>query len=179
VIDYNGHYFDAGVANSLSAQRGASMGYIESNLLPDESIAYKARLHGIVFWKPVALTVLGIIFLVIQPIIGSIVVAIGLLALIPPLVNYTTSEFGATNKRVIIKVGLIRRRTLELLLRHVEAILVDQSVMGRILNYGSVTLTGTGGVRETFGNISNPLEFRRRVQGEAAKDLPARDALPQ
>jgi hypothetical protein len=107
------------------------MGYIESNLLPDENIAYKARLHGIVFWKPVALTVLGIIFLVIQPIIGSIVVAIGLLALIPPFVNYTTSEFGATNKRVIIKVGLIRRRTLELLLRHVEAILVDQSVMGK------------------------------------------------
>lgn len=49
--------------------------------------------------------------------------------------------------------------------------------MGRIRNYGSVTLTGTGGVTETFGNISNPLEFRRRVQGEAAKELPARDAL--
>ena len=59
----------------------------------------------------------------------------------------------------------------------VEAILVDQSVMGKILNYGSLTLTGTGGVTETFGNISNPLEFRRRVQGEAAKELPARDAL--
>lgn len=79
----------------------------------------------------------------------------------------------------MIKVGLIRRRTLELLLRHVEAILVDQTVIGRILNYGSVTLTGTGGVRETFGNISQPLDFRRRVQGEAAKDSPARDALPE
>ena len=80
---------------------------------------------------------------------------------------------------MFIKIGFLRRRTLDLFLRLVEAILVDQSVMGRILNYGSVTLTGTGGVRETFGNISNPLEFRRRVQGEAAKDLPIRDALPQ
>jgi len=105
--------------------------------------------------------------------------AIGLIALIPPVIDYTTSEFGVTDKRVIIKIGLIRRRTLELLLRHVEAILVDQSVMGRMLNYGSVTLTGTGGVRETFDNISNPLEFRRRVQGEAAKDSPIRDPLPQ
>jgi hypothetical protein len=43
------------------------------------------------------------------------------------------------------------------LLRHVEAILVDQSVTGRMLNYGSATLTGTGGVRETVDNISNPL----------------------
>lgn len=155
------------------------MGYIEANLLPDEQIIYKAKLHGIIFWKPCALIVLGVVCLLILPIAGLIGLAIGLIALISPVIDYATSEFGVTNKRVIIKVGLIRRRTLELLLRHVEAILVDQSVMGRILNYGSVTLTGTGGVRETFGNISNPLEFRRRVQGEAAKDLPARDAVPQ
>ena len=101
-------------------------------------------------------------------IIAAVVVAIGVLAFLSPLVDYITSEFGVTNKRVITKVGLLRRRTLELLLRHVEAISVDQSVSGRILNYGSVTLTGTGGVREVFDNISKPLEFRRRIQGEAS-----------
>jgi hypothetical protein len=41
-------------------------------------------------------------------------------------------------------------------------------VLGRMLNYGSITLTGTGGVKELFDNISNPLEFRRRIQGEAS-----------
>jgi uncharacterized membrane protein YdbT with pleckstrin-like domain len=69
---------------------------------------------------------------------------------------------------VIIKVGVVRRKTLELLLRHVEAISVDQNVMGRLLNYGSVTLTGTGGVKEVFYNISKPLEFRRQIQGGAS-----------
>jgi hypothetical protein len=63
--------------------------------------------------------VLGAVFLFILPIAGMIVLAIGLIALIPPVVDYTTSECGVTNKRVIVKVGLIRRRTLELLLRHV------------------------------------------------------------
>jgi uncharacterized membrane protein YdbT with pleckstrin-like domain len=153
------------------------MGYIQSNLLPDETVVYRVRLHGIVFWKPVALMVLGAIFLVLQPLIGLAVIAFGLLALVAPVIEYASSEFGVTDKRVIIKIGLIRRRTLELLLRHVEAILVDQSVAGRMLNYGSVTLTGTGGVRETFRNISDPLEFRRRVQGEAAKHAP--EAPPQ
>jgi uncharacterized membrane protein YdbT with pleckstrin-like domain len=142
--------------------------YIESNLLPDEGVVYKAKLHWIIFWKPVALIALGSIFLVIQPLIAAVVVAIGIFALLSPLIDYATSEFGVTNKRVIIKVGLLRRRTLELLLRHVEAISVDQSVTGRILDYGSVTLTGTGGVREVFDNISRPLEFRRRIQGEAS-----------
>lgn len=144
------------------------MAYIESNLLPDETIVYKAKLHWVVFWKSITLIVLGLIFLLIQPIITAVVIAIGIFALVPPLIDYATSEFGVTNKRVIIKVGFLRRRTLELLLRHVEAISVDQTVSGRMLNFGSVTLTGTGGVREAFDNISNPLEFRRQIQGEAA-----------
>lgn len=144
------------------------MGYIESNLLPDENIVYSAKLHSIIFWKACALIVLGIAFLFIQPIVGAIVIAIGVFALTSPMIDYATSEFGVTNKRVIIKVGFLRRRTLELLLRHVEAISVDQSVTGRILGFGSITLTGTGGVREVFHNISAPLEFRRQIQGEAS-----------
>jgi uncharacterized membrane protein YdbT with pleckstrin-like domain len=144
------------------------MSYIESNLLSDENIVYTARLHWIVFWKAFALIILGTIFMLVQPIIAGIVIAIGIFGIISPIIDYATSEFGVTNKRVIIKVGFLRRRTLELLLRHVEAISVDQSVTGRILGFGSITLTGTGGVREVFHNISSPLEFRRQVQGEAS-----------
>jgi uncharacterized membrane protein YdbT with pleckstrin-like domain len=150
------------------------VGYLEKNLLPDEEIVYQARLHRMIFWKPVALIVLGAIFLWIQPIIGGVVILLGLLALIPPAVDYGSSEFGVTNKRVIIKVGFLRRKTLELLLRHVETISVDQSVVGRLLDYGSVMLTGTGGIRELFDNIAAPLELRRRIQGEAS----AHDANP-
>jgi uncharacterized membrane protein YdbT with pleckstrin-like domain len=144
------------------------MGYIEANLLADESVIYKARLHWIIFVKSIALILLGVSFAFIQPLIGGVVIFIGTAALIAPAVDYLTSEFGVTNKRVIIKVGLIRRKTLELLLRHVEAISVDQSVMGRMLDFGSVTLTGTGGVRESFNSVRSPLEFRRRIQGEAS-----------
>ena len=144
------------------------MGYIETNLLPNEEVVYKARLHRIIFWKSCALIVLGVIFLFLQSIVGGVVIAIGVFAMLSPLIDYATSEFGVTNKRVIIKVGFLRRKTLELLLRHVETISVDQSVAGRLLNYGSVTLTGSGGVREMFHNISAPLELRRRIQGEAS-----------
>ena len=144
------------------------MGYIESNLLSDEQLVYKARLHGIIFVKPCAIIFLGLIFLFIQPMIAGVVMVIGLAAAVPTWVDYVSSEFGVTNKRVIIKVGFIRRRTLELLLRQVEAISVDQSVTGRILGFGSLTLTGTGGVRELFHNVKSPLEFRRRIQGEAS-----------
>jgi len=154
------------------------VGYIERNLLADEKIVYAARLHRMIFWKPVALIVLGGIFLLIQPIIGAVVIAIGLLAVTSPAIAYATSEFGVTNKRVIIKVGFLRRKTLELLLRHVETISVNQSVAGRLLDYGSVTLTGTGGIREPFDNIAAPLEFRRRIQDEASSDGVSPDRYP-
>lgn len=144
------------------------MGYIEANLLADEKVVHKARLHWIIFVKPFALIVLGLIFLFIQPLVGGLVILIGFAAWFPILVAYLSSEFGVTNKRVIIKVGFVRRRTLELLLRHVEAISVDQSVAGRIFGFGSLTITGTGGVRELFHNVKAPLEFRRRIQGEAS-----------
>ncbi len=144
------------------------MGYIESNLLPDEQVVYKARLHWIIFVKPFAVVFIGLVFLFIQPIIGGVVILIGLAASVPTIVDYIGSEFGVTNKKVIIKIGFIRRKTLELLLRHVEAISVDQSVTGRILDFGSPTLTGTGGVMELFHNVRSPLELRRRIQGAAS-----------
>ena len=140
------------------------MGYIEANLLPGETVVQRARLHWIVFLKAIAVVVVGLAVLVIQPVVGAILVGIGLLMALPPWLERTTSEFGVTSKRVIIKVGLIRRRTLELLIRQVEAISVEQSLTGRIFNFGTITLTGTGGVRETFHNIANPLEFRRSIQ---------------
>jgi len=141
------------------------MGYIEANLLPGETVVQRARLHWIVFLKAGAVLVLGLGLLYFDPkLIGLIVMAVGLVMAVPPWVSRVSSEFGVTSKRVIIKVGVIQRRTLELLIRQVEAISVDQSLAGRMLNFGTITLTGTGGVRETFHNISNPLEFRRSIQ---------------
>ncbi|MDQ3673152.1 MAG: PH domain-containing protein, partial [Gemmatimonadota bacterium] len=85
---------------------------------------------------------------------------------------YTTSEFAVTNKRVVIKVGWLSRRTVETMLSKVEGINVDQSFVGRLFGYGSIIITGTGGSQEPFRNIGNPFEFRRQVQAQviAAED---------
>lgn len=145
-----------------------AMGYIESNLLPDERIIHRARLHWLVFWKAGLTVAAGLVLLAVEPIVGLVVIAVGVILFVPPCVAYKTSEFGVTTRRVIIKVGLVQRRTLELLLRQVEAISIDQSIMGRIFDYGSITLSGTGGVREVFHDIARPLEFRRQIQSQTA-----------
>ncbi len=143
------------------------MAYVDSSLLPDEQIVYKATLHWTIFWQCWVIILIGIVSLIFQPIVGGLIIFVGLLVGLRKFIEYKTSEFAVTTKRVIIKVGVFRRRTLELLLRQVEAISVEQTVLGRMLGYGSVTLTGTGGVREVFHNISSPLEFRRQIHSQA------------
>jgi uncharacterized membrane protein YdbT with pleckstrin-like domain len=150
------------------------MGYIDEHLLPGEQVTYRAHRHWLIFaWPVLLLLAAGLAFLVLVLVDGWpegrwILPPIGLLAAaifaIKPLVEYLTSEFAVTDKRVVTKVGLIERDSQETLLSKIETIGVDQTLLGRVLGYGTVTIVGTGGSREPFALIARPLEFRRQVQ---------------
>ena len=83
-------------------------------------------------------------------------------------IRFKTAEFGITNKRVLVKVGFIRRTSLETLLTKVEGIQINQGIMGRILNYGTIIVKGTGGTSNPFHKIEAPFEFRKKVQEQIA-----------
>ena len=146
------------------------MGFVERNLLPNEQVTYTATLHWIIYLVPVIMLLVAMaLALALNGVAGMVVGAVGLLLMIPPWIKSRSSEFAITNKRVVIKVGLIRRHSLELLLQKVEGIGVDQGIVGRILGYGTITVSGVGGTKEAFQRISNPLEFRRQVQASLAQ----------
>ena len=96
---------------------------------------------------------------------------IGLYFLIAALIKYKTTELAVTNKRVITKIGLISRHTLELNLSKAESIQINQSLLGRLCNYGSLQINGTGTAHTPINGIRSPLEFRRQfmeAQDQAA-----------
>lgn len=150
------------------------MGYIDEHLLPGEQVTYRAHRHWLIFaWPVLLLLAAGLAFLVLSlvgawPLGRWIVLVLGLLGAVvlgvKPLIEYVTSEFAVTDKRVVTKVGLVERDSQETLLSKIETIGVDQTLVGRMLGYGTVTLVGTGGSREPFALIARPLEFRRQVQ---------------
>ncbi len=74
-----------------------------------------------------------------------------------------TTETDVTNMRVVHKTGFIKRRTFEMSLDKVESVDVNQSILGRILNYGDVTVRGVGEGSETIDTIASPLEFRNHI----------------
>ena len=116
--------------------------YVNNHLIRDESVAFETKFHWVIFFTLKSLFTLTI----------------------SPWIQRALSEFVITNRRIIIKTGFIARSTFEMNLSKIETVNVDQSVMGRILNYGSITIIGTGGTKETFHNISKPLEFRKAFQ---------------
>ena len=154
------------------------MGYVEENLMTGESVVYCARLQRVMFALPALLFLIGAAIalsargqqdLAFVSVLGVLLILGAVLVLIIRVVAYRTSEFAVTTKRIIIKVGLIRRRTLELLLTKVETVGVDQSIPGRVLGFGTILVTGTGGTKEPFSNIADPMEFRRHVQEQTAE----------
>jgi membrane protein YdbS with pleckstrin-like domain len=146
------------------------MSYVDSQLLPNETVLYRARLHRSLyaaFFGFGALTLAAAALAMFQPPFWWAVIVLGvisLLAFVSAWIRSTSSEFAVTDKRVIIKVGWIRRRTLETMLGKVEGVGVDQTLSGRMLGFGTITVTGTGGTKEEFDRIADPLEFRRQVQ---------------
>ena len=147
------------------------MSYVESTLVPGERVMYRAHLHWATFLGGAILFVLFTIVAIVfvaqdqSQFAALIIFTLGTLPLAAAYIRYRTSEFAVTDKRVLIKTGLVRRHTLETLLNKVENISVEQGLLGRVLNYGTIQVTGTGSTKETFSNIASPLEFRKQVQG--------------
>jgi membrane protein YdbS with pleckstrin-like domain len=160
---------------------GVATSYAAEFLMPGEHLVYSTRLHWAVFlplyfWLAVAFGLFvtknatGIT-------VGAILLIFAVIPLaITSLIARATSEFAVTNKRVLIKTGWIRRHSLETLLTKIESIRVEQSVLGRMLDYGTIIISGTGGSKEPFHKIAEPMIFRRRVQDQISVSEQLRNA---
>jgi uncharacterized membrane protein YdbT with pleckstrin-like domain len=153
-----------------------------------EEVVREARLSRIVYLPAIILLVLaaglfvevyrgGTETSVAMP-VPEAFLALAVLAAIPGFIRRHSSEYAVTNKRVVVKVGLVRRHSTEILLRQVEGITVDQGIFGRIFNYGTIVIEGTGSDRTPYRGIGGPMKFRLAVQEQIEKTLSQRDGTP-
>jgi uncharacterized membrane protein YdbT with pleckstrin-like domain len=141
------------------------MNYIDKILLSDEKLIYRSHPHWIIFFRPVISLLLAICaFYWGLILMADLAGLITLLSCLSALMVYYTSEFGITNQRVIIKLGFIRRYSFENALNRIESVEVEQSILGRLLDYGTIRIRGVGGSAELFPAVPNPLLFRHKVQ---------------
>lgn len=124
--------------------------YLEAALDRDERVVYQGHISLWSMWRPIAL---GIVLL---PAFG-----IGLFFLGVAYVRYKTTELAITSKRVIVKAGFVRRRTIEINVGRVESIQVDQDILGRLFDFGTLIIAGAGSPQAPIVGVSEPMEFRK------------------
>jgi uncharacterized membrane protein YdbT with pleckstrin-like domain len=124
--------------------------YIEQVLGRDEKIIATAKITGWIYFGPALLTIFT--FGLLCPV------------LLIPWIQRATTDLGVTNKRVIAKAGLISRHTVEQRIQKIESIRVSQGIMGRLLDYGTIMVHGTGGATTPIKMVGDPFAFKRAVE---------------
>jgi uncharacterized membrane protein YdbT with pleckstrin-like domain len=157
------------------------MSYLKDNLLPNEKVLFTARVHPTVFLRPLVPFIAAWLFVFLavglpqdQAIsggaftgyllgVGGLLLVLAIVFWLQALIMVLTTRFAVTNKRVIARTGLIRRRTLNILLSKIRSVAVRQDILGNLLDLGTVTVVGTGGTREPFQAIRSPLTLRTDI----------------
>ena len=148
--------------------------YIDDILQPGEKVLYSTNAHWIFYWPAFAAWIVALAFLVISRMfidtpallclsLAAIAALAGLYWAVKAWFHRWTTETDVTNLRVVHKTGFVKRRTFEMSLDKVESVDVNQSILGRLLNYGDVTVRGVGEGAETIRTIASPLDFRNHI----------------
>jgi uncharacterized membrane protein YdbT with pleckstrin-like domain len=149
--------------------------YIDEILQPGERLLYSTTLHGIIYLPAVLTWIVAVACFVMSRqaesdslgmiwlILAAAAALIALLWTLRAWFRRWTTETDVTTLRVVHKTGFVRRRTFEMNLDKVESVDVDQSIAGRLLGYGDVTIRGVGEGVEVIRMIAAPLQFRNSI----------------
>ncbi len=150
------------------------MSYVQRVLQPGEQVRHISSIHWIVCWRGVAVALLAVVAYGLSDMrvltglwryTGYALAFIAVVLLIQQWLRWWVTEIAVTDRRVIYKKGLIRRQTNEMNMDKVESVRVGQSFLGRMLDYGTVTILGTGEGFETLRTIASPIELRNSITG--------------
>lgn len=162
------------------------MSYVNSILMKDEKVVYGTKPHWVVFSNAILWLVASLFLYLFGPHfnltmimfnyplyqLGSFILFILAIYMgVGAGVYYKTAEFAITNRRIIMKRGLIERNSLEILLQKVESVQIEQTILGRILSFGTIVIKGVGGTQDPFDSIPDPGKFREIVQQQTESAL--------
>ena len=149
--------------------------YVDQILQPGETVLYSTNAHWIFYLPAIIAWIVVLVFLILSQTMVTtslIQLCLGIAAVAAVAALYwtirawfhrLTIETDVTDRRVVHKTGFVRRRTFEIALNKIESVDVDQSISGRIFNYGNVTIMGVGEGRQTIRTIASPLAFRNAI----------------
>ncbi|MDU3043558.1 PH domain-containing protein [Bradyrhizobium sp.] len=149
--------------------------YIDEILQPGEKVLYSTNAHWMFYLPAIGAWIVAFALVILSRTTvndnltmlclasAAVIAVVALYWTVRAWFHRLTTETDVTNRRVVHKTGFIRRRTFEMALDKVESVDVNQTIMGRLLNYGDVTILDVGEGRETISTIAEPLAFRNAI----------------
>lgn len=161
--------------------------------LPEDTVLYRARLHRLLFLRPFLWILFGLVLLGIvwcwpwltqhylpdappgplaEPYVwlplglGGLLLVWGLFLLVSHVGRVGTTELIVTSRKVVFRSGFFSRQTIEMVNSKIETVQVDQSFLGRIFDYGTIVITGTGGSLEPIAMIAHPRQLQQAIRAE-------------
>jgi len=153
------------------------MSFVKSNLVDGEAIRYRAHLHWILYSQSISIIVLGVVIFAYSGIFSKIipseyvqylayiVFAVGVVKFLASYIEHSSAEFVVTNRRIFIKEGVFNRSSMTISLEHIETVEVSQTLFGRIIGFGSINITASGGAgtEKPIPYLSHPSKFRQSI----------------
>ena len=145
--------------------------YVSQTLMPNETVLYHAKIHWAVYISSVCCfaisTLSAMTWLITRDDMYGAIMSISLIATfaawLAAFIERNTTEMAITNRRVVAKFGLIRRQTYEPQLAQTEGACLEQDILGRVLGYGKVKVSGKGGMVAPIPFVENPVMFRNEL----------------
>jgi uncharacterized membrane protein YdbT with pleckstrin-like domain len=150
--------------------------YVDRVLQPGEAVRVRGHLHWIIFLQPLLLTAVAIVIAagtwfaltdqtlrIVGYVVAALLAGVALVGFIRGMIVKATTEFAVTDHRIIVKRGFISLHTVEMNVDKVESVDVDQTIAGRLLGYGEVTVHGVGARWDPIAGIADPLGFRTAI----------------
>ena len=151
------------------------MSYVQRVLQPGETLIYATRLHWLVYARGLGLLIVAVVSAALASRVetaelrmlfwagagGLFVLAV--IAGVAGALRRASTELAVTDHRVIYKRGIVGRYTIEMARSKVESVDVVQSFLGRMFNFGTILVRGTGGTLEPFRDVEDPLRLRSAI----------------
>ncbi len=155
----------------MAALHGAAMGYVDQILEPGETVRYRTTLSWTIYARGAAVGLASLVCAYLSfkfaiawlSAVGVALAVIACVALCLAALKRASTEIAVTDRRIVFKRGVVRRHTVEMNMAKVESVDVDQTLMGRLFDYGDVTVRGVGSSFERLDFIDAPLRLRTTV----------------
>lgn len=131
------------------------------SVLPDERVVKVATFSNGIYWKSGAVFLFSLILMMKVQNLGIFLM---LVAGVMFGLAYITRHYMVlilTNKRILVRSGLIRMDTIQLPIERIESVELERTLPGLALGYASVILTGTGSRVMGVPYVDQPHIFRR------------------